>query len=178
MSVFVVFLLFCFQLTFYGMIHAFYMRLFTTKDVLATIKSLARRDFKSRKAFEYLRQMIVFPTEVYGRVFYKAFEHCHHTLNIQLNCLSVLTVLILYEGTYLVPETQTDPPHLVSVLTFLLHLGLKFHQCTRSLHSTSCIYFAMLLPHSIISYRCSEKANVTVFAQLIFKVASALGKLE
>lgn len=115
---------------------------------------------------------------MYGRVFYKAFEQCHHTLNIQLNCLSVLTVLILYEGTYLVPETQTDPPHLVSVLTFLLHLGLKFHQCTRSLHRTSCIYFAMLLPHSIISYRCSEKANVTVCAQLFFKVAFALGKLE
>lgn len=47
-----------FQFTFYNDIIVLY--LFTIRDILATIKSIACSDFKVRKPFDYLRQEIYF----------------------------------------------------------------------------------------------------------------------
>lgn len=67
------------------------MGLFTTNDILATIKSLAWLDFKGRKPFDSLRQImhvaLVFPTEMTGRVMFvdvefEKFKHYHHSLYI------------------------------------------------------------------------------------------------
>lgn len=48
----------CFQFTLYHPIHVLYLRLFTIKDILTTIKSLAWLDFKCRKPFESLREIM------------------------------------------------------------------------------------------------------------------------
>lgn len=47
-----------FQFNFYNAINVLY--LFTIRDILATIKSIAWSDFKVRKPFDYLRQKIYF----------------------------------------------------------------------------------------------------------------------
>lgn len=63
---------------------------------MRTMESLAWRDFKGRKPFDSLRQMmhvaLVFTTEITGYMMfvnveglYEAFENCHYSLYIQLN---------------------------------------------------------------------------------------------
>lgn len=79
---------------------------------MRTMKSLAWRDFKGRKPFDSLRQMmhvaLVFTIEITGYMmfvdvegFYEAFEHCHYSLYIQLNTFLYQQLHTLYRGTYL-----------------------------------------------------------------------------
>lgn len=72
---------FCSLFTFYNTIHVLYVRLYTTKDILATIENFAWRDFKGRLPFD-----IVYLTEITGRVMFVNVElHYHRSLYIQLN---------------------------------------------------------------------------------------------